>query len=275
MIKLVLAKVIPYFEIRNQNYLTSEDVGRQIELLRVEGLAGPAADNNGNALRERRNNEVEPGQHDNQGTLSTYQGRFWDVPEDFQFPTVLKRNAGWHLWLLGMPAYGGRREAGQNEADQQSIKLFRKFLPLRLPKKVADIFMLHWRPVYKLMEHGIDVIPESPSMEEVNDLYERGTNAIQERVSYIFLNSQYHYNEWTLATWLNYIGRNKVLEHGTDDDKSNLPAEHRNNRMQNPGRKPRVPPAAHHHPRSAVNRQQLVAPFEGHEAINTAASVDV
>jgi hypothetical protein len=252
----------------------SEDVGRQIELLRTEGFAGPG--NNGNARLARGNNEVEPARHGIQGTLFAYRGRFWDVPEDFQFPAGLKRNAGWHLWLLGMPVYEARRVAGENEdvAEQQSIKPFRKFLPSRLPKKVADVFKLHWRPVYKLMEQGIDVIPESPSMEEVNDLYERGTNAIRARVSYIFLNRQYHFNEWTLATWSNYIGRHKILKFGTEEDKSNLPTEHRNNRMHNPGRKRRIPPAGHHHRRSTVNRRRLAAADE-HEAVNAEASVDV
>ena len=74
-------------------------------------------------------------------------------------------------------------------------------------------FKLHWRLVYKLMELGIDAMPDSLSIEDVHNLYEQGTNFLRARVSYIFdSNKRFHLIEWTLATWSNYIGRNKIMK---------------------------------------------------------------
>jgi hypothetical protein len=81
--------------------------------------------------------------------LFTYYGRFWDVPQIFSFPSGTKRDVGWKLWLLGMPAYA---KVGENGVVYNRIKAFRTFLPSRLPKRIADIYKLHWRPVYLMME---------------------------------------------------------------------------------------------------------------------------
>jgi hypothetical protein len=40
-----------------------------------------------------------------QQTLYTYSGQFWDMPENFFFPTNVKQNVGWRLWPQGMSAY--------------------------------------------------------------------------------------------------------------------------------------------------------------------------
>ena len=39
-------------------------------------------------------------------TLFNYNGRFYHVPEDFNFPEKVKRNRGWMFWLLGMDFKG-------------------------------------------------------------------------------------------------------------------------------------------------------------------------
>jgi hypothetical protein len=82
-----------------------------------------------------------------------YSGCFWDVPESFSFPAGIKHDVGWKLWLAGMPAY---RTEGENGAVvNNAIKPFRKFLPARLPKKIDDIYKLHWQSVYVMMEEGM------------------------------------------------------------------------------------------------------------------------
>ena len=78
----------------------------------------------------------------NCGTLFSYRGRFWDVPATFAFPTRVKRDVGWKLWLQGMPGFATEGENGVLE--QRNIKPFRKFLPARLPKKASDVFKIHW-----------------------------------------------------------------------------------------------------------------------------------
>ena len=234
----------------------------QIETLRNEGIEG----RRGNL--QAQNTAALPAANAT-GTLFSYRGRFWDVPDDFLFPAGLKRDTGWNLWLLGMPAFATRGENG--EIQQRTIKAFRNFVPSRLPKKVADIYKLHWRPVYKMMEQGLSgPIPVSPSIDEVNNLFEQGTNFMETRVSYIFGNPRFHYNEWTLATWSHHIGRNQIMKHGTENDKQNLPEQHRNNRPHNPGRKRRIAPQGPRR-RSAVVRRLRHA--EGQHAGNV-QSVD-
>jgi hypothetical protein len=51
------------------------------------------------------------------------------------------------------------------------IKPFRCFVPGRLPKKIADTFKLHWRPLFTMMEEGLDNIPHNPSAETIHSLY--------------------------------------------------------------------------------------------------------
>ena len=62
-----------------------------------------------------------------QQTLYTYSGRFWDVPKNFVFPTNVKRDVGWRRWLQGMPAYRTVDENGQT--TESRIKSFKHFLP--------------------------------------------------------------------------------------------------------------------------------------------------
>lgn len=93
----------------------------------------------------------EEGQESNQRSrLFNYQSRFWDVPHGFAFPVGLKRDAGWKLWMLGMPGYKTVSENGIQIPSP--IKPFRNLLPSRLPKKIANTFKLHWRPVFRMMD---------------------------------------------------------------------------------------------------------------------------
>jgi hypothetical protein len=143
-----------------------------------------------------------------QGTLYTYAGRFWDVPQNFAFPTSVKRDVGWRLWLQGMPSYTTVDENGA--VIQNKVKQFRNFLPARLPKKLAEIFKLHWRPVYLMMEKGMGEIPEVLTPEIVNNLYDLGTEYLKTRVRYVFTNDKLHHNEWVIATWAKYLTRSMI-----------------------------------------------------------------
>ncbi len=194
-----------------------DDVRQQIDLIQAHpGLVRPQDPHNG-AGAER----VGAG---NQGsTLYLYAGRFWDVPEYFFFPAGIKRDVGWKLRLAGMPAY--RTEGENGSVINNAIKPCRKFLPARLPKKIADIYKLHWRPVYVMMEEGIgNEIPEHLTTAIVNNLYERGTEHLQRRVSSIFQNEKFHHHDWVIATWARYLSQSMIMQRGTEQDKSNLPA---------------------------------------------------
>ena len=173
----------------------------------------------------------------NRGTLFSYRGRFWDVPATFAFPTRVKRDVGWKLWLQGMPGFATEGENGVLE--QRNIKPFRKFLPARLPKKASDVFKIHWRPVFTMMEAGVGEIPENLTPEIVNDLYERGTEYLKTRVSYVFNNGRLHHNDWVVATWATYLSRSVILKKGSEEDKRNLPAGNLSNRPRPIGLKRR------------------------------------
>ena len=113
-----------------------DDVRQQIDLIQAHpGLVRPQGPCNGAGA------EQIIGAGNQGGTLYVYSGRFWDVPESFSFPAGIKRDVGWKLWLLGMPIF---RTEGENGAVlNNAIKPFRKFLPARLPKKIADVYKLH------------------------------------------------------------------------------------------------------------------------------------
>ncbi|KAI2492163.1 hypothetical protein MHU86_22390 [Fragilaria crotonensis] len=203
-----------------------------------------------NAIQQGQARLQEPALHDrtaadgrdvivrgNRGTLFSYRGRFWDVPATFAFPVGVKRDVGWKLWLQGMPSFAAEGENGVIE--QHSIKAFRKFIPARLPKRISNVYKLHWRPVFAMMEEGVGQIPENLKPEIVDNLYERGTEYLQTRVSYIFVNNRLHHNDWVVATWAKYLSRSVILQKGSDADRSNLPAMKLSNRPRPAGLKRR------------------------------------
>ena len=157
-----------------------------------------------------------------QGTLYTYNGRFWDVPQAFAFPASVKRDVGWRLGLQGMPAFTPVGENGVVEYNK--IKPFRMLLPARLPKKIAEAYKLHWRPVYGMMEKGVGNIPEELTPGIVNNLYGLGTEHLRTWVRYVFTNDKLHHNDWVIATSAKYLSRSMIVKKGTEEDKQLLPA---------------------------------------------------
>ncbi len=78
--------------------------------------------------------------------------------------------------------------------------------------------------VFAMMQEGVGQIPENLTPELVDNLYERGMEYLQTRVSYIFANNRLHHNDWVVATWAKYLSRSVILQKGSDADRSNLPA---------------------------------------------------
>ena len=71
-----------------------------------------------------------------------------------------------------------------------------------------------------MMEEGIhqDDIPAQhmPSIDVVENLYTTPTEYLKTRVSYVFdSNNKLHHNNWTLATWSKYVGRNMITKRGS------------------------------------------------------------
>jgi hypothetical protein len=230
------------------------DVQTQIATLNHHGYGGV------HQPLPQRNNQLLHLEHESAaGTIYSYSGRFWDVPEGFLFPAAVKRDLGWKLWLQGMPGYTRASENG--EMIHSPVKPFRKLVPSRLPKKLADTYKLHWRPIFNMMEEGIrqDDIPQNmPSIEVVENLYTTATEYLKTRVSYVFdSNNKLHHNTWTLATWSKYVGRNMITKRGSANDKANLPEETRFNRSHT-GRKRRAPERQQQNPARRTRRERQV-----------------
>ncbi len=103
-------------------------------------------------------------------------------------------NGGWELF--------------DRTTQHQSIS---KILTACLPKKVSDVFKIHWRPVFSIMEEGVGQLPENLTPEIVDDLNERATEYLQTRVSYIFWKDRLHHNDWVVATWAKCFSRSVIF----------------------------------------------------------------
>lgn len=117
--------------------------------------------------------------------LHFHNGRYWHVPQCFDFPMDCKRRRAWELWLIGQPNY--QKENGENAP----IMPFQRMDPKMLPKKLANKYTLQWRPIMKRMMEA----PDLPSLSNANDLtpaviessFEIATKYLQATVcSYVF-----------------------------------------------------------------------------------------
>jgi hypothetical protein len=134
----------------------------------------------------------------------------------------------------------GNSEVGENgEITARPIKPYRCFVPGRLPKTIADTFKLHWRPLFTMMEEGLDDIPQDPSAETIDALYAQATEHLKTRAGFVFQNTRLNPQNWTISTWAKNVKRSMIVSKGTAQDKANLPDENRFNRGHT-GRKRRV-----------------------------------
>ena len=73
--------------------------------------------------------------------LYNWDGRFWQVPKGFLFPTDCKRKRAWELWLIGQPSYMAP------DGTIGGILPYRLMSPKLLPIKVGNKLKIEWRPV--------------------------------------------------------------------------------------------------------------------------------
>lgn len=78
---------------------------KQLEAMMREQLRSEARSQFQDPLAVHAGNQSIIGQGDNGIVLPShcYGGRFWQVPKDWQFPQKTLRQAGWSLWLNGLP----------------------------------------------------------------------------------------------------------------------------------------------------------------------------
>ena len=209
-----------------------EDVATQLQALK-EGGFGQATTN-----KTDNQNSNAPGAETLRYQPFFYNGRFYDVPEKFVFPKGANRDIGFKLWMLGLPNH---KQVENGQLVCRPIKPFRNLKPTLLPKQIANTFKLHWRPVFKLMEEGINVPGDTETLDAatINNLYESATEFLKTRVQYVFRNPRLHHRTWTISTWSKHVKRSHILQHGTQEDRVNLPEATRFNRSHS-GRKRRV-----------------------------------
>ena len=76
-----------------------------------------------------RSNRLE-----NQHNLILYNGRFFAVSKEFQFPKNMRLKQEWSCWLKGFPNY--RNIIGDGNVRIVKINPFRNIRPTLLPKKI-------------------------------------------------------------------------------------------------------------------------------------------
>lgn len=90
-----------------------------------------------------------------------------------------------------------------------------------------------------MMEEGMDDIPQNPSVQIVDVLYNQSTEHLKTRVSFVFKNNKLHPNNWAILTWAKHVKRSMIEAKGTAEDKANLPDKTRFNQGHT-GRKQKV-----------------------------------
>jgi hypothetical protein len=147
-----------------------------------------------------------------------YDGRLhWHVPKDFKFPQELNLTTGWGLWLTGMPA--------------KRIRPFRLLRKESLPPHVRSLFLLHWKPIFDMMESAPEIDMESihansPTAGAITESLQKGQAYLQtDRLSYVFDNPRKHQDTWALSTWSKHCQPSVILKNGSEKDKSFFPTE--------------------------------------------------
>ena len=154
--------------------------------------------------------------------------RMHQVPKCFKFPQA-DRKQGWQFWLLGILSYPITKN---NTTTYHAILPFQKFNLSQLPVAVKDTFKINWKPIYSMMEDGINIdqYRSLPMSEFIDTTYELGTENIKKRASCIWGRSKNKCDIWKVSTWSKHVQYSMIAKHGTEDDKRNLPAKSRYNK---------------------------------------------
>lgn len=117
------------------------------------------------------------------------------------------------------------------------VRPFRKLSPSSLPKAISSVHRNAWRPIFEMMEaaDGLD-IPTSDSditTSFIEESFERGTEHVKSRASYIFQDDKKKYSEWMVSVWSLRVKYHSILKFGTDEDKSKLPQAGKFNKPHN------------------------------------------
>jgi hypothetical protein len=167
-----------------------------------------------------------------------HSGKYWHVPKNFSFPVGVTLEAGWKLWIQGLPANETVDCIGHRL--QAPIRPFRKMKPEMLPEPVKTKYNLQWRPIFSLIEQAPDLEIRETNIdaEHIRSSFNIAKEYLKTRVEYCFQNPEKNPMEWQISYWSKKVAPSSIRKHGTDQDKSHLPPElsHRNKPRQQHGR---------------------------------------
>jgi hypothetical protein len=170
--------------------------------------------------------------------LYAYEGRFWHVPKDFEFPLGVHLDTGWKLWICGLPS---NETVGADDIRVQApVRPFRILKPAMLPPDARKKFQLHWKPIFSLMEAAPDLeIASEMNTDAISLSFSVGKQYLKTRVSYIFDNLRSAPDQWGISTWSKKVARSSIKKHGNVSDIAFLPEPNRHNQprqLRNPRR---------------------------------------
>ena len=198
-------------------YLNYRSLIKQVRLNshteNVKNIINTALDTRG----FRNNNEVVMQRVQVTSNVFSYDGKFWDVPQGFEFPGKMRIKAAWNCWLLGLPNYKADIDG---VTHQIPIKPFRSLKPSRLPKKLELWMRNNFLPFTRIMEKAPDLVIDSETDindDFVNTSFDIGIAFMKSRVEYLFLNS--NWNKYSVSTICKKLKHGEIMKHGTRADK--------------------------------------------------------
>jgi hypothetical protein len=205
--------------------------------------------------------------------IFTYDGRFFAVPQSFNFPKA-KLKEGLRLWFRGqsISADGSKR-----------IRPYRQIKLALLPKKLKDQFKLHFSPIYTYLEKNApsEALSVQSSIEDIDKCYKTSVDfPKRRRVSYCFQGDR-NPLEWSVATWSNCTRRSSIEKHGTEKDKEYLEAASWRNqpkttksRKREVAAKPLYPKRQRRKMGAAANTSTMTTAMRGRWITTTATQAD-
>ena len=227
----------------------------QLEELRNE-FAQIVSERRGDSQGERRGNGVTTRGHGNNATNTyMYGGKFYFVPEDFEFPQVKLREA-LRFWLKGQSV---------SPDGSKIVKPFRDLKTSGIPKRLSRDLTVKWLPIMRYLESGAGWdLPEDTvlmSSDAVEEVFTKSMTYLQRTVSYCFKAGK-EPSKYTIATWSNRVSRSSIEKYGTAEDKAHLGASSRRN-FQKPNQKRRREKSANPRYRKRQEERQARLAAEG------------
>ena len=159
--------------------------------------------------------------------LYTYEGKMWQVPKNFTFPTNTKLLTGWQLWVGGQPGYqvNKQSEEGPDTVQLGPVRPYRLLGRKFLPKQVRQVLSLSWDPIFSIMQAA----PDMDFVMDAQESFKIGYAYLKARVEYIFTSIRMKPETWCVAYWSVRVQRSSIMKKGTEADKARLPAPTRKN----------------------------------------------